>query len=77
MIDVFKMAIYVGCVQTARRGRRRRWIRPQVNAEIVEALRTIPVDVLVPQIWKKSSTEVRFTSATEDRSSYGGRSSSH
>ena len=35
--------------------------------EIVEAVRTIPVDVLVPQIWKKSSTEVRLTSATEDR----------
>ena len=43
------------------------WIRPQVMAEIVEAVRMIPVDVLVPQIWKKSLTEVRLTSATEDR----------
>ena len=42
-------------------------ICPQVMAEIVEAMRTILVDVLVPQIWEKSSTEVRLSSATEDR----------
>ena len=28
------------------------WIRPQVMADIVEIVRTIPVDALVPQIWK-------------------------
>ena len=42
-------------------------IRPQVMAESVEAVRMILVDVPVPQIWKKSSTEVRLMSAREDR----------
>ena len=43
------MVIFGGCVQTARRGRRRVLETPQVMVEIVEAMRTILVDVLVPQ----------------------------
>ena len=53
-------------------------IFPQVMVEIVEAVRTILADVLVPQIWKNSSTEVRLTSATDRLlSSYEGHSSCH
>ena len=40
---------------------------PRVKKEIIEVVRMIPVNMPVSQIWKKSSTEVRLTSATEDR----------
>ena len=45
LIDVRKMVIFGGCVQTVRRGRRRGWVFPQVMVKLVEAVRTIPVDM--------------------------------
>ena len=47
LIDVRKMVIYGGCVQTVRRGRRRGLIFPQVMVNFVKAVRTIPVDMQV------------------------------
>ena len=48
LICVRKMVIF-GCVQTVRRGRRRGLIFPQVMVMLVEAVRTIPVDMQVPK----------------------------
>ena len=45
LIDVRKMVIFGGCVQTVRRRRRRGLIFPQVMVKLVEAVRTILVDM--------------------------------
>ena len=49
LIDVRKMVIFGGCVQTVRRGRRRELIFRKVMVKLVEAVRTIPVDMQVPK----------------------------
>ena len=49
LIDVRKIVIFGGCVQTVRRGRRRELIFPQVMVKLVETVRTIPVGMQVPK----------------------------
>ena len=49
LIEKRKMVIFGGCVQTVRRGRRRGLIFPQVMVKLVEAVRTILVDMQVPR----------------------------
>ena len=41
---------------------------PQVMVKLIEAVRTIPIDVPVPRVWKKSSTSPNYmlTNAAED-----------
>ena len=48
LIDVRKMVIFGGCLQTVRRGRRRGFMFPQVMVKLVEVVRAVPVDTQVP-----------------------------
>ena len=49
LIVVRRMVIFSDCVQTVRRGRRRGLIFLQVMVKLIEAVRTIPVDMQVPR----------------------------
>ena len=64
LVDVRKMVIFGGlCPRRWRRGRRREIDIPQVMVKLVEAVRTIPLDMQVPRFGRSRSTEMMLTNA--------------